>query len=277
MPYYLTGAALYALALYTFAKNAHFSPGGVSGIALIVNYYTGWPIGALSLIFNIPMVLICLRFIGRRFLAQSVCSMVICAFFMDVIFPRLPAYSGSPLLASMFTGVSLGAGMALIYMCGSSTGGMDFVVAALKKRHPHFSMGQITFVSDAAVILAGGLVFGSADAVLYGIIAVFSSTLVMDRILYGAGSARMAIIVTTGGQRIADAISADVERGSTLLKATGAYTGMERDLLLCVCAKNEIVRVRNTARAIDPGSMIMIAEASEVVGEGFEPPRLPGA
>ena len=107
-------------------------------------------------------------------------------------------------------------------------------------------------LSDLALllvaILAGGLAFGNVDAVLYGIITSFAATMVIDNLLYGAGSSKLAIIVTNRGMETAKAISDEVDRGATLLKATGAYTGKQRDLLLCACGKNEIYKVRTAAR-----------------------------
>lgn len=274
--YFTAGSILYALALYTFALQAGFAPGGVSGIAIILNHYTGWPIGTMSLLLNIPILVVCMRSLGRTFLFKSIWAMLINTLFLDVIFPLFPTYTGNPLLAAMFTGVLLGTGLALIYMRGSSTGGTDFIVMALKKKWPHFSVGQIALAIDAVVILAGGFVFQNVDAVLYGIVASFAATFALDNVLYGAGSSKLAIVITDHGQAIADAISNEVERGATLVQATGAYTGEGREMLYCACGKSEIYKVRTTALAVDPAALIMITEAGEVFGEGFDPPALPG-
>ena len=274
--YFLAGGALCSLGLYTFALNAHFAPGGVSGLALLINHFTALPIGMMSLVLNIPLILVCARVLGGAFVLKSSWTMLINTVMLDLVFPHLPTYRGNPLLAAIFTGAALGAGLAIAYMRGSSTGGVDFITMSVKKKNPHLSVGKITLVADAAVILLGGLVFGNVDAVLYGIVASFASTMTMDAILYGAGSGKLAIIVTDHGQQIADAISVEVERGSTLVSARGGYTGELRELLLCVCSKNEIYKVRTAARAIDPGSMLMITEANEIFGKGFTPVRLPG-
>lgn len=274
--YYIVGSVFYSLGLYTFALNAHFSPGGVSGLSIIINHYTGFPIGVVALVLNIPLIIICLKIIGRSFLLKSIWVMVISTVFLDIIFPLMPTYSGNPLLAAMFTGIFLGSGMAIIYMRGASTGGIDFVIMAVKKKNPHFSIGQITLAVDALIILLGGVAFGNVDAVLYGIIASLLTTLSMDRILYGAGSGKMAIIITDHGQQVAEAISIEVDRGSTILDGKGTYTGESRDVLLCVCSKSQLYKVRMAARSVDPGSMVIVAEASEVLGEGFSPPMIPG-
>ena len=274
--YYTGGSILYALGLYTFVLRAGFAPGGVSGISIIIHVFTGWPIGALVLLLNIPLVMVCWRVLGRRFLLKSMWAMLISAVFLDVVFPRFPVYQGSAILAAIFSGILAGAGMAFIYMRGSSTGGVDFLTMTVKKLRPHFSIGQITLMIDLIVILTGGIVFRNIDAVLYGILSSFAATMTIDTILSGAGGGKLAIIVTNEADVIAKGISAEVGRGSTMVQATGTYTGEQREMLYCVCSKSEIYRIRTTALAIDPYAMVMITEASEVFGEGFEPPEIPG-
>ena len=274
--YFTVGSVLYALGIYTFALNARFAPGGVSGLALIVNFFTSWPVGTLTFVMNIPLIILCARVIGLPFLLKSIWAMLVNTFFIDVVFPFFPTYGGSPLVAAVFTGVVMGLGIGIIYSRGSSTGGFDFIILALKKKYPHFSVGEISLVLDAVVILLGGFMFGNVDAVLYGIIASFSATTAMDYVMYGLGSGKMAIIITNRGKEMAEAISAEVERGSTLVPATGSYTGQPRDMLFCVCSKNQIFKVRRVALAIDPAALLTITETHEVVGEGFQPLMVPG-
>lgn len=274
--YFIGGSILYGLSLYTFALNANFAPGGISGLSIILHQFTNLPIGILSVLLNIPIVLVCMRVVGFKFLTKSIGVMVINTFFLDVIFPLLPVYEGSPLLASMFSGILLGAGLGLIYMRGASTGGADFIIMTVKKLHPHFTVGRISLAIDMAVILAGGFVFQNVDAVLYGLICSVGCTLMMDNVLKGATSGKLAIIITNFGQAIADQIANEIDRGSTLVKATGTYTGEGREMLYCACGNNEIYKVRTIALTVDPSSLIMIADASEVLGEGFVPPAIPG-
>lgn len=165
-------------------------------------------------------------------------------------------------------------GLALIYMRGSSTGGTDFLIVTIKKLKPHFSMGQVTLMTDLVVIVLGGFVFGNIDAVLYGVISTYAASVIIDKIIYGAGSGKLAIIITTDGYATAKKIDEETGRGATLIKAIGTYSGIERHLILCACGKAEIFKVRNAAHAVDPNAFVMITEASEVFGEGFTPPEL---
>lgn len=126
--YDIAGSILYAAGIYTFAGNAGFAPGGVSGLALILNYLLGLPVGSVTLLFNIPLVIISYKAVGRQLLLKSAKTMVISSLFLDVIFPYIPMYTGSRLMAALCSGVFMGAGMALFYIRGSSSGGIDFLL-----------------------------------------------------------------------------------------------------------------------------------------------------
>lgn len=265
----LAGSVLFNIGIYTFAKSASFAPGGISGLALIFNYLWDAPIGLTTLALNIPLVLLCWRVVGKRFLLRSAATMVVSSLLMDIVFPLTPVYIGSPFLAAMFSGAFCGAGLALVYMCGSSTGGTDFLILSVKKLRPHFSVGQVSMMVDGVIICVGGLVFGNIDALLYGVICSLACSLMMDKILYGIGSGKLAIIITDKGMETANAINEEIDRGSTLVNAIGTYSGNERHMLLCACAKSQVYRVRSLAHEVSPQAFVMITEASEVFGEGF--------
>ena len=268
--YDVVGTALFALGFYTFAEKGGFAPGGLTGIAMIIRHFTHAPLGTLTLLLNLPIVLCTVRLLGWRFYGKSIRTILISTVMFDLVFPLFPVYEGSQLLSALFTGVCSGAGLGIIYMRGSSTGGTDFVIAAVKKVRPHLSFGQVTLVLDGMVILAGAIAFGSVDSVLYGLVAVFAATVVMDKIIYGAGSGKLIIAVTNHGAAAAKAISDAVERGSTLAPATGAYTGIAREMLYCACSNSEVFLVRRAITRVDPGAIVMICEAAEVFGEGFK-------
>lgn len=268
--YDIVGGVLFAAGIYTFASGADFAPGGMSGLSIIVNHFTGIPIGTLMLLLNIPIVLLSYRFLGHVFLLKSLKSMAISALFMDVIFPLFPVYSGNPLLAALFGGGLLGAGMGVIFLRGSSTGGSDFLVFMLKKKWPHLSIGQLTNMMDGVIIAAGALVFRRVDAALYGVLMTVVSTMVIDKIMSGAVVGKIALIITDHPQEVAAGISARTERGSTIFAGTGAYTGKQRFMLLCACSKSEIIQVRRAACEADREAFVMITDYSETFGEGFQ-------
>ena len=162
--YDIIGSVLYAVGYYIFAANADFAPGGVGGIAIIINHYLPWaPLFLCQNIINIPIAIICFKLLGKRFFVKSVKTMFFMWIFGDFIIPLFPQYGGAniaeaeKLLAAIFAGILTGAGLALIYMRGSSTGGSDFVIMSIRKKKPHMSVGSITLVIDGAIILAGGM------------------------------------------------------------------------------------------------------------------------
>lgn len=266
----IAGGLFYALGIYTFAKTANFAPGGLSGLALITHHLWGLPIGIMTLVFNIPVILLSFRLLGKRFLFKSLRSMIVCTLFVDFLLPAVsPPYTGSPLLAALYSGIFLGAGLAVLYMRGSSSGGTDFLTMSVKVLRPHMSLGVVTMIIDLIIILMGWPVFGNIDSVLYGIVATGVTSIVIDKIMYGVGAGKLIIIISDHGQEVADKIANAIDRGSTLIRAIGTYTGSERQVLLCACNKSQAFKVRSAAHEVDENAFVMITETSEVYGEGF--------
>lgn len=269
LAYDIVGSFIYALGIVTFAKAADFAPGGISGLALIVHYLWQLPIGIVTLILNIPLVLISYKIVGRSFMLKSFKTMIINTIFLDLIFPMLPLYTGEPFVASLFSGICIGAGLALFYMRGSSSGGTDFLIMTLRVVKPHMSIGILTVMIDFVVILLGRPVFGTVDSVLYGLIASFATSIVVDKIMYGIDAGTLAIIITTKGEAAAHTISEVTGRGSTAITAMGTYSKENKDVILCACSNKEAYAVRKAVFGIDEGAFVMVTETSSVYGEGF--------
>ena len=268
----VVGSILYAAGIYTFAATANFAPGGITGIAMIINHYVPFlRIGLLSLIINVPVAIVCYRLLGRVFFFKSVKSMLISALFLDLVFPLFPQYDGAnnPLLAALFAGALSGAGLALIYMPGSSTGGTDFIIMSIRKKKPHLSIGTISMAVDGTVILLGGVVFGNINAVLYGVLMTIVSTTVIDKVMYGTGTRRMLLVISDKAEEIAKAIMEETERGATLADVRGAYTGQQHQMMMCVCSKVEVFTSRRIINRIDPNAIVMLTTVDEAYGEGF--------
>ncbi|MBO5461236.1 MAG: YitT family protein [Ruminococcus sp.] len=267
--YDVVGSILYAIAVYTFAKEADFAPGGISGLALLANHLWDFPIGMATLIMNVPLIILSYKLVGKRFLIKTAKTMVISTIFVDWVLPMFPVYKGDYFLAAIFYGIFIAAGMALFYMRGSSSGGTDFLIMSIKALKPHLSIGGVTMVIDLIVIGLGALVFKNVDAVLYGLAATFLSSFVLDKILYGAGAGTLLIIITTKADDVARRISDIIGRGSTAIRARGTYTGNEREVLLCACTKAQSYMVQRAVYEIDEKAFVMMTETSQVFGEGF--------
>lgn len=271
--YDIFGSILYALGIYTFAKMGNFAPGGVSGLALLANRLWQVPLGLATVLLNIPLVLISLRVVGRPLILRTVRSVLISTVFLDVLFPLLPVYRGSPLMAALFGGAGVGAGMALFYMHGSSSGGTDFLTMTIKTLRPHLSIGTVTMCIDFAIILLGWAVFGNIDAVLYGLIMTFVGSFTLDKLLYGNGAGKLILVITAHGQAVAQRMMQLSGRGSTMIRAIGSYTGEERFVVLCACARAQAYLIKNAAHETDPSAFVLFTETTEVYGKGFEAPK----
>lgn len=264
------GALLFNIGIYNFAVNAEFAPVGVSGIALILRYLFGLPMGITSIILNIPIILVSYKLLGRRFLLRSVKSMVIFALVLDYAVPLLPVYSGNPLYASACTGIFSGLGLTLVYLRNCSTGGTDFLVMAIRKVFPHRSIGQISLVVDAVVILAGGFVFKKMDAVILGMLSSIVTTMVIDKIMYGLGAGKLVLIVTAHADEAAIKIEEATGRGCTFLHAQGSYSLDDKKVIMCACNNNQVVPIRRVIHETDENAFLIITDSNEVYGEGFK-------
>ncbi len=262
---------LIAVGIYNFALNADFPVAGFSGIAIIMYHLFGIPVGVGTVILNIPVAIFCYRFLGRSFFFKSVKTMIISSVFIDYIAPLFPVYEGNRLLAALCMGILSGAGYAVVFMRGSSTGGQDFISMAIKKVKPHVTLGIITFVLDTATILLGSLVvFKDIDGFIYGIIVTYLMAIVMDRILYGIDEGKMTLIVTEHGSEVAEYIDEYSGRGSTILQGMGSYSKEHKDVVMCACNNKQMYTIKKMVRQIDPKAFTIIMESNEVVGEGFK-------
>lgn len=267
--YDIVGSFIYALGIYTFAKSSNFAPGGISGLAIIANYLWNLPIGIVNIILNIPLIIISYKIVGRQFMLKSFKTMLINTIFLDLVFPMIPMYTGEPFMAALFSGIFIGAGLALFYMRGSSSGGTDFLIMTLRVLKPHMSIGMLTVLIDVVVIVLGWPVFGSVDSILYGFIASFATSIVVDKIMYGIDAGTLAIIITVNGYDVAEKISEVTGRGSTAIQAMGTYSKESKDVLMCACSNKEAYAIRKAVFEIDEGAFVMVTETSSVYGEGF--------
>lgn len=269
--YDIIGSIFFGMGVYSFAKNANFAPGGLSGIGLIISHIFPIQIGTITLILNIPLIIISYKILGKKFLLKSIKSIIISTILLDFVFPLLPTYKGMPLTASIFTGLFIGIGTGLIYSRGSSTGGTDFITLSIQKKNPHFSVGQIVLVINTLIVISGGIVFKNVDSILYGMISSILTTIVIDKIMYGITNGRLLLIIVNKeqGKSLSNDIFKLIHRGSTILGAKGSYSGADKEIVLCACSRVEISKIKSIAYHYDKNAIVMITNTSEVIGEGF--------
>ena len=257
----LVGGAAYPL----FMTPNKIAPGGITGIATILNHLLSWPVGTVTLIMNIPLFLISYRAMGRLFAFRSLVATLFFTLFIDVL-PLRPMTT-DPLLGALYGGVMLGCGLGLIMRGGATTGGSDMVARMVNKRFQFISTGSFLFAIDFAVVVSAGFLIGATEA-LYSLICIFLSARIMDTIIVGFSSNKACFIISSRWQEISDRIMRDMDRGVTQLTARGAYTGAERPTLLCVIGRSEIMALKRILREEAEKAFVIIVEAHEAIGDG---------
>ena len=266
------GSFLIAIGLYNFAAASEFPVTGVSGLALVFYYYWKLPIGIMTMCLNIPIILICGRILGIKFMLKSLKTMLISTFFMDVVAPLFPIYRGELMLSCICMGLFAGIGYALIYMRNTSTGGTDFITMTIRALNPHLSLGKIIVVMDCSVLLFCGLLMGgNVDKIIYGLIGTYIMSIVVDKVMYGLDAGKLTLIVTEHGHAVAEKIDTLADRGSTLLKGIGSYSKLDKHVVMCACSSKQTNMVQQDVREVDSKAFLIIMEASQVRGNGFKP------
>lgn len=272
----LTGTFLQAVALRLFMVPAQLASGGISGISQLIHHFTGWSIGLMVFVGNIPLFLLGWRLLGgRRFALRTLVAVLAYSFFTEAVLwlPFFPqnGITNDLVLNSLYGAVVSGIGYGLVYRAQGTSGGSD-ILARILNRWRGIPMTQSYLITDALVILAAGFVFGWQKA-LYALIVLYVSGLVVDSTLEGGGTVRTALIITDKCREMADRILTDMERGVTILEGTGAYTGESRPVLYCVITRSEVQQLKTIVHEADPLAFMVIGMAHEALGEGFQPFR----
>ncbi|HWP50145.1 MAG TPA: YitT family protein [Clostridia bacterium] len=262
-------STFWAIGIKMFAVPNKIAPSGFTGITVLINYLTGLPIGSMSLLMNIPFLIICWRVIGKDFVLQTVRVLIIFTLLMDLVFTAPPVYTGDPLLAALFGGVFSGIGGGIVFTQGSSGGGTDLIIKLIRKKYPYVSTGQLVVGINGMIMILASVVYGNIEAGLYGLIMSFTSGKVVDTILNGADSAKSVMIVTHQPQRMSDSIIHKLNRSATILSGTGAYNRDDTYVLLCVVRKTEFFQLKRLIRETDPRAFVIVNEANQILGQGF--------
>jgi uncharacterized membrane-anchored protein YitT (DUF2179 family) len=269
----LAGALLQALAMDLFLVPGQLAAGGVSGAAVIVNRYTGWPVGLLIIAGNIPLLVLGWRFLGgRRFMARTVGAVVLYAGLLDLLALGLPrGLTQDPVLNSLFGGVIGGVGMGLVFRAQGTSGGTD-ILARLLAEWRGVPLSQSYLLTDAVIVLLAGLAF-SWELALYALVALYVSGLAAELATEGSAVARMAIIISARPDEVAAEIMRVLERGVTRWPGVGMYSGQPRQILFCVVSRAEVGQLKALIHEADPTAFVVIGTAHEALGEGFRPLR----
>ncbi|AIF66639.1 membrane protein [Terribacillus saccharophilus] len=266
----LLGAAIFSFGIVHFNIANKLGEGGFTGITLILLFEFDWDPAIMNLVLNIPLFLIGWKFLGRTTFVYTIIGTVAVSLFLRLF----QTYSfdinlGDDLLiASLLAGVFIGVGLGIIFRFGGTTGGVD-IIARLANKYAGWTMGRTMFLFDAVVIITSVLTYLDLIRGMYTLVAVFVGARVIDFIQEGAYSARGATIISSQSADIANQILKQMDRGVTVLDGRGSFTGEKRDVLYCVVARNEIVRLKAIITAVDPHAFVALSEVHDVMGEGF--------
>jgi len=278
----IIASLLQALSLRLFFVPAQLASGGVSGISQLVNHFTGWPIGLMILIGNIPLFVLGWRFLGGYKFALRTATAILTYSLLTDLLLKTPIFAvngaGTALIAdlqgdiflnSLYGAIVSGIGFGLVYRARGSSGGSD-ILARILNHWRGIPMTQSYLIVDTAIILGAGFVFGWKEA-LYAMIALYVSGLVAETTLEGGGTVRTAMIVTSEPEAVSQRILDQLLRGVTVLEGTGAFTGADRPVLYVVISRAEVVTLKTIVNEVDPRAFMVIGYAHEALGEGFRP------
>lgn len=261
---------IYALSfVWCFDPNG-IAFGGVTGLAQIINKLVpAVPVGVTVIVMNVPLFLLGWKFIGGKLLVSSLYAMAVSSLFIDLLTPLYDWQPMDPLLACIFGGLLLGASMGVVFLQGATTGGTDIVARLLKLKLAWLPMGKLLMGIDLTVIVLVALFFRNLNTALYGLVALYVTTLAMDGVLYGLDNAKVAYIISDKNEAISATIVHKLDRGVTILHGQGAYTGADKKVLMCAFKQREIAAIKETVKGIDPDAFLIVCNAHEVLGDGF--------
>ncbi|MBQ7088604.1 MAG: YitT family protein [Clostridia bacterium] len=277
------GSICYAVAIGMFSAPNNIAPGGLTGVATLLNYLFEWiDIGTATIVMNIPLIIASWFILNKSMVIRTLCGIVISSVLTDLVQPYVDDLFLSsivqeggkdPLLVCIFGGALLGLGVGLIMRRGGTTGGSEVISRLFEKKYPHMSVGTLILCVDAVVITLSAIVYGQIENALYAVVFVFVGSQIIDRVVYGGRSGKMVMILSKKQPEITQAIMTKVNRGVTLLKSQGGYSGQDQQTMLVAVRKDEVFRLRKTVFDIDPDAFLMMLTTDEVRGLGFMHPH----
>lgn len=263
------GALVLALGQLVFIKPLHIPLGGVSGVALVVNYLWKLPIGLVSIVLNLPLFVLGWRTMGREFFYKTVYATVVNSIFLDILDPILPAFPVEMLLAALYGGIVMGAGYGLLFRAGGTSGGIDIVSKWLngKKDIP---VGTTNFIINIFVIIGSAAIYGNPDSALYALVTSYVSSVVIDKMVYGMDAQKSALIITGKPVEVSRGIMEQLHRGVTAMEGVGMYTGDKRTVLLCAVRRHETGTLKRIILQEDARAFMLISNTNEVFGTNFK-------
>ena len=259
----------YGIAISQFLDPNDIAPGGVSGLAMILNRIVPIEVGTLILMFNIPILLLGLWKFGIRFLVSTIYATFICSV-MTNITALYPPITTDPLLATIGGSALASISIGIIFKCGATTGGTDIIVKVLRLKYAHLKTGRLFLICDLFVVLLSAFVFENTDSALYAAIGVFLMSIIFDLVLYGADGAKLIYIISDRWQEISTRMLVELDVGVTYLEGEGAYSNEKKRVIMCVVRKQIAPQVEEVVKEEDANAFMIISSAAEIYGEGYK-------
>ena len=265
----ILGSAIMGFGIASFLLPNQLSSGGFAGIATITYYLLKIPFGAMIFVLNIPLFLFAGYRLGKEFLIKAIVGTISLSLFID-IFDKYPSITTDRFLACIYGGVLIGLGTAIILKVNSSTGGTELIGNIIKTYNPHISMSRNLMIIDMVIIVLNILFFREIEIGLYSVIAIYLYGKMIDIVFEGVYYTKLLFIISDKNQEISDKIGQEVKRGVTGLYGKGMYSNKDKLILICAASRSDISKIKNIAKDIDERCFIVVANAREVLGEGFK-------
>ncbi len=263
------GSALFAAGFQFFLYPNSIIVGGVSGIAMIVNYLTELPVGVLTIVLNIPLFIIAWRHFGTKFIVTSLVGMLLSSVLVDLFALIKYCPTDDMLLACIIGGAIKGFGLGIIYYAGATTGGTDIVAKFVRLKFPYINFGTLILLTDAVIIIAFAVIFRKVEGAMYAVISMFVVSKVIDLVLYGIDNSNVCYIISEKSEQLVQDITDRLHRGVTILEGEGAYSHQNKQVLLCVVKRTQIADIRKIIKNVDENAFFIITDAKNVFGKGF--------
>lgn len=269
----VVGTALMAFSIASVFDPVSLITGGFSGLSIIVRQLTeplvpgGIPLSVTNLALNIPFLLLTVKLKGFRYLLRTGFATVALSFWLSVL-PVIPIAEGDLLLSALYGGLIMGAGIGLVFVAQSTTGGTDLIAALIQHFLPSYSISTLMWILDTLIVLLGAYLFG-IQMTLYAIIAIYLTSHVADGLIEGLKFSKAAFIITGKPDELSATLMQELDRGVTGISAMGMYSREAKNMLLCVVARKQIVQLKELAKECDPDAFVIVTDVREVLGEGF--------
>ena len=262
-------AFIYAVGVSLFLDPNNLAPGGVTGIAVILNRLSGIETGTLYFLLNIPIVLLGIWKFGWRFIVKTAYAIVLTSTFTNLLSGR-EALTDDPLLAALAGGVLIASGIGMVFKTGATTGGMDIIIKIIRQKYRHLKTGYLFQCIDITIVAISGLLFRNLNIALYALIAVLISGRALDYVLYGKDEAKLQYIISDKADEITDRLLKELDIGVTQIEGRGAFSGKAKKVLMCVVKKPVSPQVEDIVREEDAEAFMVITSATEIFGEGYK-------